>query len=200
MIQKLLESITRKSAQWAENLELALANAEHPLRLEKLRFQDGRTIKDAIKIIARSKLADSGCLEWTSAKKGKGYGSWFFRGKTVAVHRLVYRLWVSEITNNLFVLHKCDNRLCCNPNHLFLGTHMDNVRDAQSKNRLFKCKGELNPFHKLTDKQVAKIRSRYKFRDRKRNIYALARYYNVSPSTIHLIVRMRTWTHVNGQS
>lgn len=74
-------------------------------------------------------VVDSGCHEWQSVIHRDGYGKFYFRGKQIQAHRVSYQLQVGEITGKLFVLHKCDNRKCVNPNHLYLGDAKQNVKD-----------------------------------------------------------------------
>lgn len=75
------------------------------------------------------------CWEWTGSKtmNGEGYGEYFSRGEKVRMHRLSYQVFNGPIPDGLFVLHKCDNKKCCNPSHLFVGTHRDNMIDAGKK-------------------------------------------------------------------
>lgn len=77
------------------------------------------------------------------------------------VHRVMYAAEVGQIPLGLLVLHKCDNPKCCNPEHLFLGTHKDNTQDCIAKGRfvITPHKGEKNGNSKLTDDQVLKIRA-----------------------------------------
>ena len=75
------------------------------------------------------------CWEWTAAKNEKGYGVFGIGKETDKAHRISYRLLVSEIPQGLFVCHKCDNPKCVNPDHLFLGTAQDNVKDMILKKR-----------------------------------------------------------------
>lgn len=80
------------------------------------------------------------CWIWKKAKTNFGYGNIgaFRKGKksfNIRTHRLSWLLYNGEIDNNLFILHKCDQRDCCNPNHLFLGTQKENVKDMILKGR-----------------------------------------------------------------
>lgn len=74
------------------------------------------------------------CWEWVAFVNVNGYGQVRFNGKTERAHRIAWRIVNGEITNNLHVLHRCDNRKCVNPNHLWLGTHIDNMNDRKIKN------------------------------------------------------------------
>jgi hypothetical protein len=76
----------------------------------------------------------NGCVEWTGHKMRYGYVR--INGKIQKTHRLAWELKNGEITDGLFVLHKCDNPACCNVDHLFLGTQKDNMQDALKKGRL----------------------------------------------------------------
>ena len=82
----------------------------------------------------------SGCHLWIGAVAGWGYGSTRIGGKNMRAHRAVWELTNGPIPHGLWVLHRCDNPLCVNPTHLFLGTHTDNMRDAVHKGRHAKQK------------------------------------------------------------
>jgi hypothetical protein len=76
------------------------------------------------------------CVEWPYRKDKDGYGVFAGAGERhVTAARLMYQLFVGPIPDGLHVLHHCDNRACCNPAHLFVGTHLDNMNDRDSKGR-----------------------------------------------------------------
>ncbi len=75
------------------------------------------------------------CWNWIGSVNNSGYGCIRFNGKRYGTHRLSYEFYIGSIPDNLFVLHKCDNRKCVNPNHLWLGTQSDNLLDCNKKKR-----------------------------------------------------------------
>lgn len=77
------------------------------------------------------------CWLWRRAKSAHGYGQFhYFMGhKQIAAHRVSWLLAYGEIPEGMCVLHDCDNPVCVNPNHLFLGTQKDNIHDMQYKGR-----------------------------------------------------------------
>lgn len=81
-------------------------------------------------------LKTDSCWIWTAGSRGLGYGAFKHEGKTIDAHRMSWIIHNGTIPKDIFICHKCDNRSCVNPDHLFLGTHSDNMRDAYNKGRL----------------------------------------------------------------
>lgn len=75
------------------------------------------------------------CWIWMAGKSSAGYGSFCMDGHTLSTHRVAWTISNGQIPPNLCVCHRCDIKTCCNPTHLFLGTHADNQADKVSKNR-----------------------------------------------------------------
>jgi hypothetical protein len=123
------------------------------------------------------------CWNWVGWVQKNGYGK-FCEGhnKYYLPHRYAYTLKNGPIPKGLLVCHRCDNRLCCNPNHLFLGTHKDNSQDSIAKGRWLA--GSRSPTAKLTDAQYAEIKRRYVPR---RGVRTLAREFGIDPKYVWAI-------------
>jgi hypothetical protein len=125
-----------------------------------------------------------------------GYGNILNeKGKQEGAHRVSYRLFVGKIGKN-FVLHKCDNPLCVNPDHLFLGSQKDNLKDMTNKGRRRSNtpKGEDHLHSKLTVKDIVAIRRKYI--PRIYTLQQLADEYGTAKRNIYLIIQRRAWSHV----
>jgi len=138
----------------------------------------------------------SGCIEWDKAKNKAGYG--VFRNGNVLTyaHRAAYEKAHGPIPKGMCICHKCDNPACVNPDHLFLGTHADNVRDKQSKGR--HPLGESHSNHKLTSEQVSKIRFLHERGGT--SIRGLAKKFSVSYSVAYRIINGTVWKHILNQN
>lgn len=148
-----------------------------------------------IRLIAGIASPDSnGCMVWTRACHHKsGYGQIKSLGSMKQVSRLLYELFVAPIPDGMLVCHTCDNPPCCNLEHFFLGTALDNAVDRDSKGRLNPRYGSFNPRAKLDEMQVLKIRSDFAFGI---SVESLASDYFVSCGTIEHVVAGRTWRHM----
>jgi hypothetical protein len=131
------------------------------------------------------------CWIWTASTDRDGYGHMWVDGKLIPTHRLAYLLFVGDIQNNFYVLHSCDNPICVNPNHLFLGSQTDNMQDMIKKNRIPPRSGENNGRSKITQKQAVEIKEKYstgKFTQAQ-----LSDEYGISKSAIAYITRCEHW-------
>ena len=130
------------------------------------------------------------CHEWIGSINDSGYGAFVVNGKREFAHRVAMRLQGYTLSGGECVLHKCDNPKCVNPEHLFIGTRMDNNADAKRKGHHRFAIGELQGCAKLTEEAVLEIRASNKS-NRK-----LAAYYGVGYSTIKDARNGKTWKHV----
>lgn len=147
---------------------------------------------------------NSGCWLWEGAPSVLGYGFVVVgsRGKDrqrMLAHRAAWLVAHGDLPSGMFVCHRCDNPACINPDHLFLGTHTDNMRDMAAKGRLVlppRPTGAEHPLSKFTDEQVREIAQRLVAN---RETYAaIAKDYGVTESAIGPINRGETYAHVTG--
>lgn len=131
-----------------------------------------------------------GCWEWSGRKCACGYGAFSLRGKEWKSHRLSWQHVNGSIPDGMCVCHKCDNPSCVNPEHLFLGTHADNMSDMSDKGRRVNPKGEANGGAKITARDVAAIRSD------DRGHREIAVEYGISRSMVGRIKRLEKWAHL----
>ena len=129
------------------------------------------------------------CINWQGALS-HGYGWMTIHGKQVRAHRFYYEKYVGPIPDGMEVCHHCDNPRCINTNHLFVGTHQDNMRDARLKGRFKSGAGELNHRAKLSQEQVDLIRARATLGENQR---WLAVEYGVGKIQINRIVTNKAW-------
>jgi hypothetical protein len=136
-------------------------------------------------------IRQEGCWGWSASLSGK-YGKVHYFGKYIMAHRASYMIHKGEI-GDLNVLHSCDNPPCTNPDHLFLGTTLDNVRDKIKKGRDNTAKGENTRHAKLTGEQVIKIKRLLSSGVISR---VIAEAFDVNMTTIADIKQGRSWKHI----
>lgn len=171
----------------------------HHLAKEELAWQPIDAI-DTMRFWLRCKIAEnktpdtSSCIEWQGTLT-RGYGRFKLDSKTHQAHRISWLIHHKEMPD-LMVLHKCDNRKCVNPHHLFLGTAKTNYDDARAKGRAYVGGttnpqfGEDNPASKLTKEAVQEIRLAIQSGS---TISAIARVFNVSRGTVRNIRDKKNW-------
>ncbi len=150
-----------------------------------------KTIKD--RIFQNSiPVPEAGCWIWSGASIPSGYGTMTVSaGVTGYAHRASWEANNGPIPDGLFVCHRCDTPSCVNPDHMFLGTHEDNMRDMRSKGRgVF---GERHPSAILSESDVNEIRSSAE------PYGVLANRYGVSKSAISSVRTGKNWSHIEGE-
>lgn len=138
---------------------------------------------------------NSGCWLWEATTNLDGYGRFRFRGLLMGAHRFSMMLYKEQENKNLCVLHRCDNPCCVNPDHLFFGTHLENMRDRAKKGRGFipALKGEAHYNSKFKEVDILDIRE-YSKQGLKNPV--IAKKYGVCTGTIQRIISGGTWKHV----
>ena len=108
------------------------------------------------------KVLNRGCWEWQTGNLAGGYPKFWYIDREVYAHRFSYKTFNGNFDKSLEVCHRCNNKLCVNPEHLYVATHAQNIRDA-IKDGLFNpsMSGVKNPLAKLTMEQVREIREKY---------------------------------------
>lgn len=135
----------------------------------------------------------SGCWIWTGYLNPDGYGKLLADGERIAAHRYSFLLHTGIHPGDKEVCHKCDNPSCVRPDHLFLGTHDDNMKDAASKKRLPGAKGTRNAGNKYPESKIREIKSKL---CEKLSISEIAASCGVSPALVYLIRDGKIWRHV----
>lgn len=129
------------------------------------------------------------CWIWMGSKHPRGYGC-FCGGNTATAHRYSYEHFVGPIPDGLCVCHKCDNPSCVNPDHLFVGTHTDNMLDKMAKGRGNHLVGSKHPKSKLSEADVLAIRA-----DVRKQI-EIAAAFGIKQAQVSEIKRRVAWSHV----
>jgi DNA-binding MarR family transcriptional regulator len=142
---------------------------------------------------------ETGCWEWSGfVKESNGYGESSLNGFTMYVHRMSYKLHKGSIPEGKWVLHKCHNKTCVNPEHLYLGNVQDNVQDAMEEGSFWHDgqlkNGEENVSSKLTEEEVREIRELYDTTGMTQQ--DLADQFSTAVGNVNRIVNRVTWTHI----
>lgn len=149
------------------------------------------------------------CWLWTRGVTRWGYGDTRFNGRHQNAHRVSWQLTRGAIPAGLVVCHSCDNRLCVNPDHLWLGTQRENMHDSWRKGRRdATCKGEGHWHHRKpesTPRGASHYKSKFtesdvrSIRDARASgvpLRTLACKYGVTPEAIDAIAKRKNWAHV----
>ena len=155
------------------------------------------TISLQARLMSMAHVLPNGCWQWTGCIQGNGYGRVRSEKNTIYAHRAAHIAFKGPIPHGKDVCHTCDNRLCINPEHLFLGSRKENMQDARSKGRLFAgarhaktIAGESGPAAKLNWAQVDAIRKALALGVSTKLAADIA---NVSIDTVRLIKNNKTW-------
>lgn len=142
----------------------------------------------------------NGCWLWTGATNPEGYGQFVNRAvKDIRAHRIAWTFLKGPIPEGMHALHKCPNghnRLCVNPDHIYLGTQSENNRDAVEQGTYNRPSGENHYYSQLTEEAVRDIRTRYSELAKHHNVKKLTEIYGVSVATIRDVASRRSWKHV----
>ncbi len=144
-------------------------------------------------------LLETPCWIWAGRRNIDGYGIIHVGNGKGATHRVSWELHNGPIPDNLCILHKCDNPPCINPDHLWIGTHRDNIEDCIAKGRRGTCanggqKGENNPSAKLNEEQVAQIK--FLLEEGQLTQAEIGGMFGVSRDAVNNIKLGRKWAHV----
>lgn len=133
-----------------------------------------------------------GCWYWLGNLNEHLRAKMTINGRSCAVSRVMYTLFKSDIPEGLCALHTCDNPMCVNPYHLFLGTKKDNTHDMLKKGRSNSARGSKSGNSKLTDNQVIQIRQL----KGKMTLAKIGEQFGITKENVWYIHRNHTWRHV----
>ena len=149
---------------------------------------------------------DNDCWNWKSTDNGNGYGVIRILGRYIGAHRLSYILSNGGIPDGLMICHKCNNRACCNPKHLYAGTAMDNMMDARAAGTIHGrsgkrpdtdklVKGEDCPWATISNKQAVEISNRITSGE---GTSSIAKDLGVSCDVVYRIKKRKSFRSVIG--
>ncbi len=140
------------------------------------------------RLLSRIILTQTDCWWYTGAKDSWGYGNLNYQGRQIGAHRASWLAHNGPITNGLHVLHTCDNRGCINPEHLYLGTHQDNMKDRDTRGNNY------SGMTRLTETEVREIKKLLATTGR--TLEDIGNQFLVTKHAIYDIKSGRTWIHV----
>ncbi len=158
-------------------------------------------VKEDIKIRflrhVKKNVGPKKCWEWQGSSGGKGYGYFQVDGIKMLAHRVSFKIFKGGIPegsgfHGFCVCHKCDNPSCVRPVHLFLGTHLVNMKDRDQKGRRAPANGANHGMAKLQEREVIEIRRMAETFTQKE----LAKMFAASVSTVSMIINRKIWTHI----
>ncbi len=155
-----------------------------PDRLDCLEAVEGKYIIDP----------ESGCWNSIMCVDSKGYTQIWIKKRMYKMHRILFFIYNNYLDTELLICHTCDNKKCCNPDHLFIGTAKDNAQDCLNKGRWNDNKGSNHGNSKLTEKQVLEIK--YQLKLGLLNQRQLAEIYSVHNTIISKIKNGKLWSHI----
>jgi len=157
-----------------------------------IRYPDSLDSPDWVAVFEQMTVRNRNeCWVWLGGCSVQGYGQLRWRGTNWSAHRIAYATMRGEIGDK-YVLHHCDNPSCCNPEHLFLGTHWDNMQDKRRKKREARLYGELSGAAKVTEADAFRIMVLSDIL----TTTELAKVFGISHDAINAIITGRSWRGV----
>lgn len=145
------------------------------------------SVKERIERLSKPE-PNTGCWIWMGNVRSTGYGEIRINGTKTKAHRASYQAHAGKIPNGLHVLHRCDIPLCVNPDHLFIGTHKDNMDDMVKKGR--QAKGDCNGNSTLTNEIVLAVR------EAQGRGVDIAKQFGITESHVSRIKNKLRWKHL----
>jgi len=157
---------------------------------KRLRVRLHWTLAERLDYYTDKSAGSDACWPWTGCTDRHGYGLIKWQRKARLVTRLTWELANGPIPDGQHICHRCDNPLCRNVKHLWLGTNSENMADREAKGRTLR--GEKNSSAKLTEADVRSIRTKAAGTK-----VSIAKRYGISPQSVYDIVARRTWKHLS---
>lgn len=159
--------------------------------------RDSDKVRAAVDLVLNCSISDSGCWEWTGKRDRDGYGLIRIGRKATKPSRFAWILINGDLPNlpgtlGAVVCHSCDNRLCFNPSHLFVGTQKDNIADRVSKGRC--AYGERSAKTRLTNDQAKKI---VEMRKSGAKLSEISAIYGIGVSAVSHLCTGRNWKRLD---